>query len=313
MQFSISTNWNSRQASSVTEIADQVSDLGLDTVELGYAITSDQADELRKLVDSKQLRVSSVHNYCPVPPGASIGHPEHFLFGAESAEERRRAVQQTLHTLALASDVGAGAIVAHAARVRMRRLTPKLIELAENGKQGSRTWCRTYQKTLQRRDKRADIHMGYLRESLDALLPHFQEAGIALALENLPSWDAMPSETEMLTLCSEYDTPALRYWHDIGHGQVRANLGFIHHQHWVEKLLPYTAGTHVHDCAPPADDHLMPPLGRVNFSHLKSFAAPGIIRVLEPAPGTPAEAIRTGLALIREAWSTTNDTTGKDA
>ena len=80
MDFSISTNWNSRGARSAEEMIDQINGLGIETVELGYAITSDQADSIRDMVKQDRVHVSSVHNYCPVPTGVSTGHPEHFLF-----------------------------------------------------------------------------------------------------------------------------------------------------------------------------------------------------------------------------------------
>ena len=284
---------------------DQINGLGIETVELGYAITSDQADSIRDMVKQDRVHVSSVHNYCPVPTGVSTGHPEHFLFDGATASERRMAVQYTVHSLSLAKDVGASAVVVHAARVKTCRTTSKLIDLAKAGKQGTRAWHRMFNKTLARREKKAVIHMDELRRTLDKLLPHFVEAGVALALENLPSWDAMPNESEMLLLCNEYKSPALRYWHDMGHGEVRANLGFIHHKHWVEKLLPHTAGTHIHDVVYPADDHLMPPVGQLKFKDFACFASPDILRVLEPAPGTPAHAVIEGLKCVRKAWEAT--------
>ncbi len=303
MDLSLSTNWNSRRARSAAEMVDQIRSVGLDAIELGYALTSDQADDIRKIVSQGGVSVTSVHNYCPVPPAVSTGHPEHFLFDADSESERRNAVQYTLHSLSLAKDTGAGAVVVHAARVKMKRTTEKLIALAQANKIGSRAWLKLFDRTLARREKRAYRHLDTLRRTLDSLLPHFEDAGIAIALENLPSWDAMPTESEMLRLCEDYKSPYLRYWHDIGHGKVRENLRFINHTYWAEKLLPYTAGIHIHDVVPPADDHLMPPLGNVDFSSLAFFSKAPLFRVLEPAPETPVQAVIDGIAHIRSAWS----------
>lgn len=275
----------------------------MDTVELGYAISATQADEIRECVKRRDIHVSSVHNYCPVPQGAMRGHPEHFLIGSAIARERQQAIRLTLHTLSLAADVQAKAVVVHAARVKMKHYTPVLIDLADAGKINGKKWIRTFNKELKGREKRAAKHLEFLRRSLDELLPHFEAAKIPIALENLPSWDTMPNEIEMLSLCKAYDSPYLRYWHDIGHGQVRENLGFINHEHWVETLMPFLAGTHIHDCAPPANDHLVPPYGRINFQKFKPLADDNILKVWEPAPGTPAEILKEGIQALRESWA----------
>ena len=45
--------------------------------------------------------------------------------------------------------------------------------------------------------------------------------------EGLEPFDALPMGV--------LDTPALAYWHDMGHGQVRANLGLIRHAEAARK------------------------------------------------------------------------------
>jgi hypothetical protein len=59
---------------------------------------------------------------------------------------------------------------------------------------------------------------------------------------------------------------------------------------------------HVHDVAPPAYDHLMPPAGTLDFATFRPLLKEGIALVMEPAPGTPIESIREGRRLIEEAW-----------
>ena len=68
-------------------------------------------------------------------------------------------------------------------------------------------------------------------------------------------WEALPTEVEMFELLREFGSRRLRYWHDMGHGQIRENMGFINQVRWLEKLQPHLAGMHVHDVARPACDH----------------------------------------------------------
>jgi sugar phosphate isomerase/epimerase len=138
---------------------------------------------------------------------------------------------------------------------------------------------------------------------LEELLPLLEELHVVLALENLPSWEALLTEVEFERLFDRMDSPFIRHWHDIGHGRIRENLGLTHTERWLERLAPYLAGFHVHDVAPPARDHLMPPLGEIDFSLYRPYALrDDVLTVLEPAPGTPADRIRDGVALLERAW-----------
>ena len=130
------------------------------------------------------------------------------------------------------------------------------------------------------------------------MAPH----GVLLCIENLPTWESIPTELELDQLLSAYAGRGLRYWHDIGHAQIRQNLGFINAERWLEKLRPHLAGMHVHDVAPPASDHVMPPRGQVDFARIKTVGASDIVRVIEPSQRTPAEEIKEALAYLQETW-----------
>jgi sugar phosphate isomerase/epimerase len=92
-------------------------------------------------------------------------------------------------------------------------------------------------------------------------------------------------------------------WHDIGHGRIRQNLGFINQERWLQKIQDYLVGMHIHDVAPPAYDHLMPPEGEVDFDRLKPYASEGVIRVMEPSPRATPEEVARGRQVIQSAWA----------
>ena len=87
----------------------------------------------------------------------------------------------------------------------------------------------------------------------------------------------------------ELNSPNLVYWHDCGHAQIKANLGFIHHALHLESLAPRLAGFHVHDVIYPAGDHAAPGTGTVDFASLKPFVKPEHIKVFELSPSLPVE------------------------
>jgi sugar phosphate isomerase/epimerase len=304
MDFFCSTNWNSARHPNAGEaLADEILALGFAGVELGYRLSEAQAEGIRRRVAAGALRVSSVHAYCPAPIGAPRGHPELYAIASRDDDDRAMAVLLLRRNLEFAAEVGAGAVVVHAGRIAVTPASDALIAAAaEDGVSGKR-----YQKLLasnrRRRARRAAGHLAELDRSLDALLPRAAALKVALCLENLPSWEALPSEEEMLALLRRYAGAPLAYWHDMGHGQVRANLGWIEdHRAWAQKLLPGTRGLHIHDVTPPHHDHLPPGEGALSFADFAFYADADVARVLEPAPGEIADALRAGLDHLRQAW-----------
>ncbi len=305
MNFSLSTRWNAYRHETGEALVDEILELGFDQVELGYDLQQYHVMGVRDRIESGQVKCSSVHNYCPVPVGALRGHPELFSLSSLDDRERESAVRHTGRTIEFAAEMGAKVVVAHAGNVRTRRRTRKLIELSEGGKQNTPKYEKLKLKLLMERSKKVPPYLDQLRRSLEDLLPVLEEAGLPIALENLPSWEAIPTENELEELLTELDSPLIRYWHDMGHGQVRHNLGLISHQRWADKLAPFMAGMHVHDVKPPAGDHIMPPRGDIDFSDFRNAASHAKVWVLEPCPGTPAEHVVDGHKHLQSVWGDT--------
>ncbi|MFH0879537.1 MAG: TIM barrel protein [Lentisphaerota bacterium] len=302
MIFSLSTRWNAGRHTRGEDMIQEILDLGLQHVELGYDLRIDLTPGVLDMVRRGAVRVTSVHNFCPVPVGAPHGHPELFTLGDPDRRIRESAVTHTTRTIRFAAEVGARVVIVHAGNVEMERLSEQLMEQCAQGQQFNPHYERTKLKLQVSREKKAGKQIKYLYEGIENLLPVLQETEVKLALENLPTWESIPTETEMETLLKHFNSPYLAHWHDIGHGKIRENLGFINHERWLTRLQPWLAGLHIHDVEPPAKDHLMPPEGKINFSRLRKFAELDIHRVLEPAPRTPSEKIVNGLSFLRKVW-----------
>ena len=302
MTFALSTHWNAYRHASGESMAEEILALGFDRIELGYDTTLDLVPGVQRMVRSGALTVDSVHGVCPVPVGVPQGHPGLFPLTSPDFRVRRAGVLHAVKTADFALEMGARIVVLHAGRVEMKSLTGKLIDLYEQGRQYEGRYDRVKMKLVLRREKKVQKHLDHLHACLDEILPAYGEKGVKLALENLPSWESIPSESEMLALAARYNGSPLAYWHDIGHGQVRENLGLINQPHWLAKLSPYTAGFHVHDVVKPAQDHLMPPRGDIDFARFREATGSAARLVLEPYPGTPQEQIRAGARFLRELW-----------
>ncbi|HMO51285.1 MAG TPA: TIM barrel protein [Kiritimatiellia bacterium] len=302
MEFSLSTHWNTYRHATGEAMIEEILGLGLTSVELGYDLRIDMVAGVKHMVQSGAVRVVSVHNFCPVPMGAHRGHPELYTPASPDPRTRENCITHMTRTIAFAAEVGAKVVVAHAGNVDMSRMSRDLIEWCQTGRQYTPAYEKLKMKTQVTRDKKVGKQLGYLRDSIDRLLPVLEQHKIILAFENLPTWEAIPTEIELEGLLTSYQSPWLRGWYDFGHGQIRQNLGFINAERWVTRLTPWMAGMHIHDVKPPVQDHVMPPRGHIPFDLYREFAQGDVVRVIEPAPGTAAEEIKEAIAFLRQCW-----------
>ena len=304
MELSVSTHWNTFRHATGEAMIEEILALGIDCVELGYDLRLDMVEGVKKMVERGAVRVRSVHNYCPVPMGSHRGHPEIWTPASNDKRTRENAVKHMTSTIQFAAGMGASVVVAHAGNVDMSQMSRELIEWCQTGRQYTPAYEKLKMKITMTRDKKVARQLDYLRESIDLLMPELEKHRIVLAFENLPTWESIPTEIEMEKLLQDYNSPWLKSWFDFGHAYIRQNLGFINAERWVDRLSLWIAGTHIHDVAPPARDHVMPGKGRIPFDVYRDFAAKDIIRVLEPAPGADAAELKDAIAFLRNCWQT---------
>lgn len=296
------TRWNAHRHTDGEAMLTELRELGFTHVELGYDTRVDLLPGIRRLVEEKTVSIDSVHNFCPVPMTAHRGHPEIFTFGHPDRRIRELAVTHTAETIRFAAEIGARVVVTHCGNIDMRRYTETLVSLCEQREQFTPRYEKLKLKLQVKREKKAPKQLSYWYQCLEQLIPVLQQTGVVLAMENLPTWEAIPTEAEIEMALNHFQSPHLKYWHDMGHGQIRENLGLINVERWLERLEPHLAGMHVHDVLPPGRDHVMPPRGAMDFSRYKRSANLNIVRVIEPTPRTPPEDIREALAHLKEVW-----------
>lgn len=301
MTFALSTRWNARRHADGNRLVEEIRAAGFSLIELSYDLRRDLLPGIQEQIRSGGIRVVSLHNYCPVPMGAPRGHPEIWTFADPDPLIRRKAVENTAATIRLAAETGAGVVVVHAGYVRMRPLSPRLIRLAEHGRLDSWWGRRTAQALDRRRERLAPRHLDWVSGCLERLLPVLDECGVLLGLENLPSWESVPSETEFPDLMKRFPGSRLRYWHDIGHGAIREQLGWINAVRTVERLALWLGGFHIHDIHPPARDHILPGEGIVPFGDYAPWIRDPLPLVLEMDRLATADQLRAVVEFLHKA------------
>ena len=303
MQFALSTCFFSEPASG-GEIVDKALELGFDGLELGYGLKEEFVPEILARKKAGAIDIRSVHAFSPVTQDMEYGHPELYRIANTDEDARKTAVEKVLGVLHFAETAEADTVVLHAGRVleiskTWQKIHAKIAAECNSGL----IYKWQFNAMVKKRTLLAPQYLDQIRKSLDALLPEFAKAGVTLALENLPSWDALPQPDEMEELLKNYAGTKLACWHDIGHGQVMENAGYGGNAETAKKFLPHIAGTHIHDVIGPAKDHNAPGTGGIDFRAFSFFARPSVIRVFEPAAAyVKEEELKAGLELLKQQW-----------
>jgi len=301
--LSISTCWNSARHTDGAAMLEELCAFGFDRVELGHGIRMSLMDGIQSTFDKGQVQFSSLHNFCPLPVEILIPSPDCLLFSSHREAERERAVRQTLQTIDFAERLGAPNVVLHCGRVVMPPVTAQLLELVNAGQHLSAEYARLKTQAVQRREAIAPKFIGRLKDCLTRIVEHAAAKGIRLGLESRQAYEEIPSEGEFTELLEAFPAPTVGYWHDIGHVQIRHNLGFVDHAEWLAKVSPRLIGCHLHDVIWPGRDHQAPFTGgSVDYERLIPLLPRDTLFVWEMSPRRSKEEIAESLRLWKQRF-----------
>ena len=300
--FSLSTCWFDGRPADGGAIVDEALAMGFGALELGYGLRQEAARKIIARAAAGDIAISSVHAFCPAPD-KKPGHPELYSIADADEEARANGVAKVLECLAFASHAGAPSMVLHAGRIKAsaRRWLWVHNRITNDETEGFfYRW--NFKRMVKARETGIGAAMDALRRSLSELLPAFEQAHIRLALENLPSYDAIPLPDEADALVREFgSSPAFALWYDMGHGQVMENAGYGTGIDYARHHMPHLAGCHIHDVIGPAGDHQAPGRGGIDFPAF-SFLASLPSLVFEPSAGVLKEDLVAGRQMLEQTW-----------
>ena len=248
---------------------EEILELGFDTVELGHGTRVSLLSGVQRLFETGRFRISSLHNFCPLPVEVTTSNPDCYEFTSHRPADRERAVKLTRQTIDCATRLGATYVVLHLGRVHtMRSFTRPLVALAREGLLLAKD---TIQLKLAAVRQRETDGPAYLRRALECLKPiveYAAEKKVFLGIEGRHSYEEMPSEREFDEVFAVLDSPQVGYWHDFGHLQVKHNLGLADHAEALAHKRDRFFGAHLHDTVWPGEDHQVPFAGGVDFAGL---------------------------------------------
>ena len=303
--YSLSSCWNSQRHIDGRAMLEEIRALGFEHAELSHGIRISLLPGILDAVEAGVVKISSVHNFCPLPMGIDRAAPNIFQFSSENPRERENAFRHTLKTIEIAARVKAPVVVLHMGSVDIKNYTEKLIDLATDGKRDTPKFQKLCDEAARKREDKKERYVNAAYEALRRIIPEAEKHGVLLGIENREAIEEIPFESDMELFLREFTSPVVRYWHDTGHAQIKENLGFIGHAMHLESFAERLAGFHIHDVEYPGRDHQQPGTGSVDFKALQPFVRPEHIKVFEFSPNLETPQVMAGVAHVKAIWGDT--------
>jgi len=296
-------------------MAREVADLGFDHMELSHGVRITLVPGLLKALEEGVIRVSSCHNFCPLPAGITRPAPNLYQPSSQDRREVEQWLRNTKRSLDFCRQVGAGVLVCHLGSVGFFWFNPanKLYDYLEGlddlDLRKDEAFRLIREKALRRLQKRKPQYWETVLGSLLSILEHAKTSGIRLGFENREAFTELPLDADFGNLFAAMPEGApVGYWHDAGHADLKEKLGLLDHASHLKALAPRLLGFHLHDVSKDGHDHQALGTGRVDFSMVSSHWQTEHRLILELSPRLSTEEVaesrRRALDLIDRAFAT---------
>ena len=280
----------------------EIRELGFEYAELSHGTRVSLLPGILEAVDAGQIKISSVHNFCPLPMGVNYAAPNLYQFSADRPREREMAFRYTQKTVEFAARVKAPLVVLHLGSIDMKNYTSKLMGMVLRGKRDTPKYEKVCLELIEKREAKKEKFVERANELLKRILPEAESRGIKLGIENREALEELPLETDFRFFFKDFASPSVGYWHDTGHAQIKTNLGFLDHAFHLESLSNRLFGFHIHDVQFPGRDHCAPGSGMIDFAALKPMVRPEHLKVFEFSPMLTVDEVKAGVAHVKAIW-----------
>ncbi|MDP8259892.1 MAG: TIM barrel protein [Candidatus Gygaella obscura] len=299
---SLSTAWNSKTTHDTRKMLEDIKHLGVDFIELGYNITPLRLKEINNLLPKVGLKVSSVHNYCPLPlegmPKRSL--TDRYRLSSLDETERKNAVNATKVTIETAASFNASVVVLHAGTVEFDQdSTKQLLQLYRKEAKDSSEYENMKSSFLTYRTNSCEVYLKSAMNSIEELIPFAVEHNVRLGIETRYYPNEIPDFQELEIIFKVFNNEQVVYWHDLGHAEVSERLGFTKHKKFLEKHKKRLYGMHIHDLKG-IDDHLAPFTAEMDFSLIEPYINKHTLLVVEAHSQATKEELKHAVKKLKK-------------
>jgi len=295
--LAISTAWNSKHSTDPKQMLTQIKEIGFDAIELGYNFTPDRLEELLPFISEIDLKVVSVHNFCPMTTETGLNRfaADAYRLSSLDEAERRKAIDYTKGSIDTARRVGSEVVVIHAGAVEIDQDYIKApLRLYSEGKFNSQEFRRAKESLLSTRNAQKKPYLESVVRSLEEVVAYAYSSAVKIGLETRYYLNEIPNLEEAEYLLNRFHNKGLFYWHDSGHAEVGERLGVVPHEDYFKKFGHLMLGIHLHDLKG-IDDHYAPFTGDFDFSRVIPYLGEDLIKVIEAHPPATPEQLKEAI------------------
>ena len=298
--IAISTIWNSLGHEDGGQLLAELNDLGFNAVQLDCKITEKLLIQMESQFRT-DMKVVSVHNFCPVPPGVlqENADADLFLLSSIYKDEREEAVKNTISTIELASDLEIPVVVLHLGYVDVKDESKRLFDFYRWGEREFEAFGKLVIELRGKRERKQQKYQDAVLFSLDKLNKRAMDLDILLALENRPRYHQIPDFYELELFFAEFKGGNLRYWHDTGHAAIQEKVGILKQERLLKTYSEQLIGIELHDVKA-LDEYLPPGTGELDFKEILEYVPGEAVKVLEIQKAENEEEVIEGRKIVEE-------------
>lgn len=296
--LALSTSWSSSRHTDGYAMLREIAGLGFTHAELSHGIRITLVPGILKALAEGVIKISSTHNFCPLPTGIVQAAPNLFEPSAGDPQEHDQWLRQTRRSLDFAQQIGARVLVLHLGSVKFFLMNPagKLdayfarhagADLALDKK-----YAALRDGVMKKLQARKTAYWRQVKASLEEIRAYAAERGIALGCENREGVEELPFDGEFEELLAGLAQPhTAGYWHDTGHAHIKEQLALLKHAAHLENNAARLLGFHLHDVTSAGKDHQPIGAGEIDFEMVSRFWKPHHLLTLEFGPRVSLESV----------------------
>jgi sugar phosphate isomerase/epimerase len=304
--LALSTSWCSHRHSDGFAMLREMADMGFEHAELSHGIRITLVPGILKAVEEGVVKISSTHNFCPLPTGVVQAAPNIFEPSAIDHREHDQWLRHTRRSIDFAAQVKARAIVCHLGSVSFfwfnpaRNIRRHLRAQPGAGRDPDDQAYRTLlQKSQAKLRKRMSPFWKQAKASVWEMLDYASQKDVKLGFENREKFEELPLDEDHADFLRELPAGApVGYWHDTGHADIKESMGLLNHRQHLDKLRARTIGFHLHDVNAQGQDHQPIGAGHIDFDMVSSFWRSEHVLTLEFGPRLTADDVRASKARV---------------